>query len=157
MMRSYIEYFRKLRLFLRQDKDFNWVLDQFDLGWKTTFVLQLFTLLEIILGKLTIQEVLLYIGWGLAFSLTLFLLRKLAKKLKFAPKDLFSVKLVSILPEDLQVILEDLQKRWIKKQYPPPKIRYLTLLYLFDMLLGYIKSQIANILLPKSVSTKEIE
>jgi hypothetical protein len=67
------------------------------------------------------------------------------------------VKLTTFLPEDLQAILEDMQKRWIQKQYSPQKIRYLTLLYLFDMILGYVKSQIANIWLPKSVSTKEIE
>jgi hypothetical protein len=148
---------KKLRLFLRQDKDFKWALDQFDLGWKIQLVLAIFTVLGIVLGKSTIQAFLLGIGWGLAFLLALFLLRKLAQKLKSTPKDLFSIKLASMLPEDLQAILEDMQKRWIKKQYLPQKIRYLTLLYLFDMLLGYIKSQITNILLPKSVSTKEIE
>ena len=132
-------------------------MDQLDLGWKMQLVSAIFTVLGIVLGKSTIQEFLLGIGWGLAFLLALFLLRKLAQKRKSTPKDFFRIKLVSMLPEDLQAILEDMQKRWIKKQYPPQKIRYLMLLYLFDMLLGYIKSQIANILFPKSVSTKEIE
>jgi hypothetical protein len=65
--------------------------------------------------------------------------------------------LISIFPKDLQAILEDMQKRWIKKQYSPQKIKYLTFRYLFDMLLGYVKSQVENIWLPKSDSTKEIE
>jgi hypothetical protein len=72
-------------------------------------------------------------------------------------KDPIIDKILSTLPEDLQAILEDMRKRWIKKQYPPQKIRYLTIRYLFDMLLGYVKSQIENIWLPKSDSTKEIE
>jgi len=148
---------KKSRLFFRQDKDFNWVLDRFDIGWKMTFGLGSFTFLGMILGALTIQECLGGIGEGLSFLLALFLLRKLDQKLKSTPKDFFSIKLVSMLPKDLQAILEDMQKRWIKKQYSPQKIGYLTLLYLFDMLLGYVKSQIENIWLPKSSSTKEIE
>jgi len=64
--------------------------------------------------------------------------------------------LISIFPKDLQAILEDMQKRWIKKQYSPQKIKYLTFRYLFDMLLGYVKSQIENIWLPKSDSTSAI-
>jgi hypothetical protein len=72
-------------------------------------------------------------------------------------KDPIIDKMLSTLPEDLQAILEDMQKRWIKKQYSHQKIRYLTFRYLFDMILGYVKSQIENIWLPKSSSTKEIE
>jgi hypothetical protein len=60
-------------------------------------------------------------------------------------KDPIIDKMLSTLPEDLQAILEDMQKRWIKKQYSPQKIRYLTFRYLFDMILGYVKSQIENI------------
>jgi len=148
-----LDLIKKSRLFLRQDKNFNWVLDQFDIGWKMIFVLGSFVFLGIILGEVTIQEFLRDLKWGPVLLLTMFLLRKM----KSVTKDLFSIKLMLMLPEDLQAILEDMQKRWIKKQYSLQKIRYLTLLYLFDMFLGYIKSQIANIFLPKSVSTQEIE
>ena len=144
---------KKSRLFLRQDKDFSWVLDQFDIGWKMIFIMGSFTFLGMILGEVTIQEFLRDLKWGPVLLLAMFLLRKM----RSATKDLFSIKLVLMLPEDLQAILKDMQERWIKKQYSPQKIRYLTLLYLFDMILGYVKSQIANIWFPKSVSAKEIE
>jgi len=144
---------KKSRLFLRQDKDFSWVLDQFDIGWKMIFIMGSFTFLGMILGEVTIQEFLRDLKWGPVLLLAMFLLRKM----RSATKDLFSIKLVLMLPEDLQAILKDMQERWIKKQYSPQKIRYLTLVYLFDMVLGYVKIQIANIWFPKSVSAKEIE
>jgi hypothetical protein len=84
-------------------------------------------------------------------------LEKETHNLIMPSKDPIIDKMLSTLPEDLQAILEDMQKRWIKKQYSPQKIRYLTFRYLFDMILGYVKSQIENIWLPKSDSTKEIE
>jgi hypothetical protein len=84
-------------------------------------------------------------------------LEKETNDLIMPSKDPIIDKMFSTLPEDLQAILEDMQKRWIKKQYSPQKIRYLTFRYLFDMVLGYVKSQIENIWLPKSDSTKEIE
>lgn len=143
----------KLRLFLRQDKDLNWVLYQFDLGWKMIFLLGAFTFLGIILGELTIQELFRDFKWGAVLFLAMFLSRKMGS----ATKELFSIKLALMLPEDLQAILKDMQERWIKKQNSPQKIRYLTFRYLFDMVLGYVKSQIENIWLPKSDSTKEIE
>jgi len=144
---------KKSRLFLRQDKDFSWVLDQFDIGWKMIFIMGSFTFLGMILGEVTIQEFLRDLKWGPVLLLAMFLLRKM----RSATKDLFSIKLVLMLPEDLQAILKDMQERWIKKQYSPQKIRYLTLVYLFDMVLGYVKSKIANIWLPNGIPTKEIE
>jgi hypothetical protein len=144
---------KKLRLFLRQDKDFNWVLNQFDIGWKMIFIMGSFTFLGMILGEVTIQEFLRDLKWGPVLLLAIFLLRKM----RSATKDLFSIKLALMLPEDLQAILKDMQERWIKKQYSLQKIRSLTLIYLFDMVLGYVKSQITNIWLPNDSSTKEIE
>ena len=117
---------RKLKLFLPEDKDFNFVLDRFDLGSNVLLILAIVT-------------------WFLW------------RKLRSATKDLFSIKLMLMLPEDLQAILEDMQKRWIKKQYSPQKIGYLKLRYLFDMVLGYVKSQIENTWLSNDSSTKEIE
>jgi len=144
---------KKSRLFLRQDKDFNWVLDQFDIGWKMIFIMGSFTFLGMILGEVTIQEFLRDLKWGSVLLLAIFLLRKM----RSATKDLFSIKLMLMLPRDWQANLQPLRKRWIKQSYSCQKIRFLTIKHIFHMVLGYIQIQFENIWLPNNTSTKEIE